>query len=143
MATGVFGLYQWAYGLAVRLGIGLELQYHQYLVWRGTFSGTIRFRQSVFIFAQRLWIDRCAGLSRFLWVTLQISGHPKKGLVLMFILVAGLTFNMWEYFPQNAILMFLWGSVLGCGVRLAPLTALHGVPASAFYDPNRTTLASA
>lgn len=49
----------------------------------------------------------------FLWITIRMSSHPNKGLVVMFILVAGLTFNMWEYFPQNALLMFLWGTVLG------------------------------
>lgn len=50
----------------------------------------------------------------FLWLTTRLSAHPHKGLVAMFIFVAGLTFNMWEYFPQNALLMFLWGMVLGC-----------------------------
>lgn len=53
----------------------------------------------------------------FLWATTKSSLHPNKGLVTMFIFVAGLTFNMWEYFPQNAILMFLWGTVLGTGSR--------------------------
>lgn len=51
----------------------------------------------------------------FLWLTLRTSAHPNKSLVLLFIFVAGLTFNMWEYFPQNALLMFLWGIVLGKG----------------------------
>ena len=51
----------------------------------------------------------------FLWTTARLSVHPNKGLVVMFIFVAGLTFNMWEYFPQNAMLMFLWGLVLGTG----------------------------
>ena len=54
----------------------------------------------------------------FLWTTTRMSVHPNKGLVVMFIFVAGLTFNMWEYFPQNAILMFLWGTVLGTGSQL-------------------------
>ncbi|MGZ8182584.1 MAG: O-antigen ligase family protein [Methylobacter sp.] len=49
----------------------------------------------------------------FLWTTTRTSVHPNKGLVVMFIFVAGLTFNMWEYFPQNALLMFLWGIILG------------------------------
>jgi hypothetical protein len=49
----------------------------------------------------------------FLWTTIRRSGHPNKGLVVAFIIVAGLTFNLWEYFPQNAMLMFLWGAVLG------------------------------
>ena len=53
----------------------------------------------------------------FLWATTRMSGHPNKGLVVMFIFVAGLTFNMWEYFPQNALLMFLWGTVLGTGYQ--------------------------
>jgi hypothetical protein len=51
----------------------------------------------------------------FLWATTRTSVHPNKGMVTMFILVAGLTFNMWEYFPQNALLMYLWGMVLGTG----------------------------
>jgi hypothetical protein len=51
----------------------------------------------------------------FMWVSTRTSTHTHKGLVLMFIFVAGLTFNMWEYFPQNALLMFLWGTVLGHG----------------------------
>ena len=62
----------------------------------------------------------------FLWTTTRMSVHPNKGLVVMFIFVAGLTFNMWEYFPQNAILMFLWGTVLGTGsqaVSLSPIAS--------------------
>ena len=53
----------------------------------------------------------------FLWTTSRMSNYPNKGLVVMFIFVAGLTFNMWEYFPQNAMLMFLWGTVLGTGYQ--------------------------
>ena len=41
----------------------------------------------------------------------------------MFIFVAGLTFNMWEYFPQNAMLMLLWGMVLGTGNKASPYLA--------------------
>jgi hypothetical protein len=48
-----------------------------------------------------------------LLVTVQVSGHPDRKLVMTFVFVAGLPFNMWEYFPQNAMLMFLWGMVLG------------------------------
>lgn len=61
----------------------------------------------------------------FLWTTTRMSVHPNKGLVAMFIFVAGLTFNMWEYFPQNAMLMFLWGTVLGTAYKssLSPLQA--------------------
>jgi O-Antigen ligase len=55
-----------------------------------------------------------------LWATTRMSAHPKKGLVVMYIFVAGLTFNMWEYFPQNAMLMLLWGIVLGTGYKVAP-----------------------
>ena len=60
-----------------------------------------------------------------LWTTTRISVHPNKGLVVMFIFVVGLTYNMWEYFPQNAILMLLWGTVLGTGYQSssAPLQA--------------------
>jgi len=60
----------------------------------------------------------------FLWTTARTSNHPKKGLVMMFIFVAGLTFNMWEYFPQNAMLMFLWGTVLGCGYQSGTMPAM-------------------
>ena len=49
----------------------------------------------------------------FLWTTTRMSVHPNKGLVVMFIFVAGLTFNMWEYFPENAMLMFVWGVAFG------------------------------
>jgi hypothetical protein len=49
----------------------------------------------------------------FLWLSWRLSNYPRKGLVLTFIFVAGLPFNLWEYFPQNAILMFLWGVILG------------------------------
>jgi hypothetical protein len=70
----------------------------------------------------------------FLWTTARVSVHPNKGLVVMFIFVAGLTFNMWEYFPQNAMLMFLWGTVLGtaCQSSSSPLQACSIVPGS--YD---------
>jgi len=63
----------------------------------------------------------------FLWTTTRMSIHPNKGLVVMFIFVAGLTFNMWEYFPQNAILMYLWGLVLGTGYQ-ASSSSLHDRP---------------
>ncbi|QPK65042.1 O-antigen ligase family protein [Methylomonas sp. LL1] len=67
----------------------------------------------------------------FLWITTRMSVHAHKGLVVMFIFVAGLTFNMWEYFPQNALLMFLWGSVLG--TRRKPGAAT--VPAGPVLSP--------
>jgi hypothetical protein len=52
----------------------------------------------------------------------------------MFIFVAGLTFNMWEYFPQNAMLMFLWGTVLGCGYRSGPMPAMaQPIAADSYY----------
>jgi hypothetical protein len=72
----------------------------------------------------------------FLWTTTRMSIHPNKGLVVMFIFVAGLTFNMWEYFPQNAILMFLWGMVLGTGSQssLIPLQA-HPLASGSYYQP--------
>lgn len=63
----------------------------------------------------------------FLWTTTRMSVHPNKGLVMMFIFVAGLTFNMWEYFPQNAILMLLWGTVLGT-VYQSSSSQLHASP---------------
>jgi len=53
------------------------------------------------------------GYLSFLWISTRISTYPYRGMIVMFIFVAGLTFNMWEYFPQNAMLMFLWGLVLG------------------------------
>ncbi len=70
-----------------------------------------------------------------LWVTTRMSIHPNKAMVVMFIFVAGLTFNMWEYFPQNAILMFLWGTVLGTGFRSSaiPLPARPPIVSESFY----------
>lgn len=62
----------------------------------------------------------------FLWLTTRLSTHANKGLVVMFIFVAGLTFNMWEYFPQNALLMFLWGLVLGTGYQATPKAPMLG-----------------
>ncbi len=62
----------------------------------------------------------------FLWVTARTSVHPDKGLVVTFILVAGLTFNMWEYFPQNVLMMYLWGMVLGTSFQTStPVGRVH------------------
>jgi hypothetical protein len=74
----------------------------------------------------------------FLWVTTRISTHTNKGLVVVFIFVAGLTFNMWEYFPQNAILMFLWGTVLGTGYQSVstPLQTNPAVSGSYYQRPS-------
>ena len=74
----------------------------------------------------------------FLWATTRMSVHPNKGLVVMFIFVAGLTFNMWEYFPQNAMLMFLWGLVLGTGNQssLSPLLNRPIAPGSYYQRPS-------
>lgn len=47
------------------------------------------------------------------WTSWRASRYRHKGLVMAFIFVAGLPFNLWEYFPQNAMLMFLWGLVIG------------------------------
>jgi len=71
----------------------------------------------------------------FLWATTRMSVHPNKGLVVMFIFVAGLTFNMWEYFPQNAMLMFLWGLVLGTSYQSSS-SLLQGRPIapSSYYQ---------
>ena len=70
----------------------------------------------------------------FLWTTTRMSIHPNKGLVVMFIFVAGLTFNMWEYFPQNAMLMFLWGTVLGTGYQSSSSPfAVRPIASGAFY----------
>lgn len=68
----------------------------------------------------------------FLWTTTRMSVHAHKGLVAMFIFVAGLTFNMWEYFPQNALLMFLWGTVLG--TRHPPCAVPAPGPTAAVKD---------
>jgi len=58
-------------------------------------------------------------------------------LVIMFILVAGLTFNMWEYFPQNAMLMYLWGTVLGTGLPNAIPLKSGPVASDSYYQrPN-------
>jgi hypothetical protein len=69
----------------------------------------------------------------FLWTTTRMSVHPNKGLVVMFIFVAGLTFNMWEYFPQNALLMYLWGMVLGTRYQSSSSPLPTGPIASASY----------
>ena len=71
----------------------------------------------------------------FLWASTRMSAHPKKGLVVMFIFVAGLTFNMWEYFPQNAILMLLWGVVLGTSQKQKSFSALAYPPSSVTIYP--------
>lgn len=72
----------------------------------------------------------------FLWMTTRMSIHPNKGLVVMFIFVAGLTFNMWEYFPQNALLMFLWGLVLGTGYHATmKASAKHAMPGGMYQRP--------
>ncbi len=71
----------------------------------------------------------------FLWATTRMSAHPNKGLVTMFIFVAGLTFNMWEYFPQNAMLMYLWGTVLGTGYQSAsPSFLAHPATSGPVYQ---------
>jgi hypothetical protein len=72
----------------------------------------------------------------FLWTATRMSVHPKKGLVVMFIFVAGLTFNMWEYFPQNAVLMFLLGSVWGTRFQGVPVSERVGtmVSSASFYQ---------
>ncbi|ATG89427.1 O-antigen ligase family protein [Methylomonas koyamae] len=69
-----------------------------------------------------------------LWATTRTSAHPGKGLVAAFIFVAGLTFNLWEYFPQNAVLMFLWGAMLGHSRHPVALAQPNGQPQPArFY----------
>jgi hypothetical protein len=64
-----------------------------------------------------------------LFGTWKVSGHSKKLLVLCFITLSGATFNMWEYFPQNALLMFLWGYTAGTLRRGSSfyLTTQHGI----------------
>lgn len=69
----------------------------------------------------------------FMWMSTRMSVHAHKGLVMMFIFVAGLTFNMWEYFPQNALLMFLWGSVLGTSRKPAMRAAAPQPLAAPMY----------
>lgn len=41
------------------------------------------------------------------------AAHPDRLLLFSYVLLAGVAFNAWEVFPQNALLMFLWGWVLG------------------------------
>ncbi|MEK7322529.1 MAG: O-antigen ligase domain-containing protein [Pseudomonadota bacterium] len=41
------------------------------------------------------------------------SHHPDKTLFILFLLLAGVPFNAWEMFPQNALLMLLLGYVVG------------------------------
>jgi hypothetical protein len=65
------------------------------------------------------------GLIAYLGVLLlsyNVSRHPQKALVLTYILVSGLAFNFWEYFPQNALLMLLWGLMVGAP---APASTLY------------------
>ncbi len=57
----------------------------------------------------------------FMGFTWRVSGFPHKGLAMAFIFVAGLPFNLWEYFPQNAMLMFLWGLVMGTPIAVSSL----------------------
>jgi len=72
----------------------------------------------------------------FLWITTRMSVHPNKGLVTMFIFVAGLTFNLWEYFPQNALLMLLWGMVVGCAAKTGSISGMaQPLPAETAYSP--------
>jgi hypothetical protein len=58
-----------------------------------------------------------------LWMSSKLSIHRNKLVVMTFIFVAGLPFNLWEYFPQNAILMFLWGLVVGTIPKAFPVYA--------------------
>ena len=50
------------------------------------------------------------GLVIYSWAR---SRHPDRLLLFSYVLLAGVAFNAWEVFPQNALLMFLWGWVLG------------------------------
>jgi len=50
------------------------------------------------------------GLVAYSWAR---SRHPDRMLLFSYVLLAGVAFNAWEVFPQNALLMFLWGWVLG------------------------------
>jgi len=72
-----------------------------------------------------------------LWMSSQLSGHRSKVVVTTFIFVAGIPFNLWEYFPQNAILMFLWGLVAGTSRKSLPLHA----PVRAARDVEAASLA--
>jgi hypothetical protein len=56
-----------------------------------------------------------------LWMSSHVSVHRHKAIVTTFIFMAGIPFNLWEYFPQNAILMFLWGLVAGTTYKTLPL----------------------
>lgn len=69
----------------------------------------------------------------FMWMSTRMSVHAHKGLVMMFIFVAGLTFNMWEYFPQNALLMFLWGLVIGANRKPAAPPVMPRTLATPLY----------
>jgi hypothetical protein len=66
-----------------------------------------------------------------LWMSAQLSGHRSKWVVVTFIFMAGIPFNLWEYFPQNAMLMFLWGLVMGTShqaiVLHAPVRTVRGI----------------
>ena len=74
-----------------------------------------------------------------LWMSSKLSMHRNKFVVMTFIFVAGLPFNLWEYFPQNAILMFLWGLVMGTTHKTIPLYKSNYVT----HDNDRIGLAKA
>lgn len=71
----------------------------------------------------------------FVWLSVALSGFRARKLAMIFIFVAGLPFNLWEYFPQNAMLMFLWGLVLGTRQGVPIDTVRDGLGASAFAHP--------
>lgn len=45
------------------------------------------------------------------------SAHRHRALFFGFLLAAGSSFNPFEYFPQNALLLFLWGYVASASAR--------------------------
>lgn len=61
------------------------------------------------------------------------SHHPDKTLFILFLLLAGVPFNAWEMFPQNALLMFMLGYIVGYP-RGDTVHAPSSIPAAAYYE---------
>jgi hypothetical protein len=99
--------------LLIGWGLGLSSNTINVLYGAGYFPGQFD-SDSLYLFLLNgyglLGVLAYLGLLIF---TARTSASRDRLLVAWFIFVAGLPFNLWEYFPQNAMLMFLWGVVLG------------------------------
>ena len=52
---------------------------------------------------------------------------PETGIFLLTVALLGVPYSVWGMFPGNALLLFLWGSLLGVGAA-AGLGAERGAP---------------